>query len=414
LKIAIYEPKFLTPKAHASSHVVLLKNQVEYWAKAGVEVVILTESGTTIERNNLIIYPIQGLFYPRNWQSSLNDQSIPTYSGYVSPDLIPTVIRMLNRKIQADVIYTCGTSFSGVFSAILGLMTGIPTVHYVFHHIQSWRWWRGDVDALEGYKVPFRHVAGQFLRDAPREVLRRDFLTKLALRRINRIITSSKYVKNAVCKLGLDAENISVVYPGIEIPHLNGEFRGAETPLVTYFGNLWQGRGVLDLLEAFPRIIRNFPKAKLVVAASNVNPLTKRHFKQIIGKYNLGPNIEEKGLVNDVYSELLLPATVIVLPYRDFPSIKLIESMAAAKPVVTTPLQWIPELISDGSSGLLVNVGDINGIAKKIADVLGDPIFAEIIGNNARRIIEEKCNLCGNAEATLNIIRDAAHEGIKD
>lgn len=55
------------------------------------------------------------------------------------------------------------------------------------------------------------------------------------------------------------------------------------------------------------------------------------------------------------------------LPYT------ILESMAAGVPIISTKVGGVPDIIKDGTNGLLVEVGDYQAIANKIADLESQP-----------------------------------------
>jgi len=417
LRVAIFEPGFLIPQPNATTNVVIIQEQARILASLGIEVVVLTESVRESEpveiHENYTIYPLQGKFISYGSLFSPARRSIQTYSGLFSPDIFTKAIKILKKEPYADVIYTCGSLFSGVFTAMLGYLTNTPTVHYLVECPRLWRWWRADVDAMKGYKVPFKDIFGEFVKNALRELPRRDFLAKWGSRHITQIVVSSDHGKRRLQGLGLDTRDIPVVYPGVNISPLKNKPEKTDVPIITYFGHLWQGRGVLDLLMAFSHVIKQHSKTKLMVATNNVHELTEHYFKKLITEYELDSNVIQKGIVKDVYSEILAPTTLVVLPYRDAPSIKLIESMAAAKPVITTMVGWTPELIVDGVSGFLVDVGNPKGIASRVNMLLNDTELMEQIGGTAREIAKSKCSLSTNTRVTLDILQKARHEKVK-
>jgi len=69
-------------------------------------------------------------------------------------------------------------------------------------------------------------------------------------------------------------------------------------------------------------------------------------------------------------------------------SMALLEAMAAGKPIVATPVGGIPEVISNGENGLLVEP-DAKKIAEKIEYLLENPHIAEKLGESAKRTAEK-------------------------
>ena len=63
----------------------------------------------------------------------------------------------------------------------------------------------------------------------------------------------------------------------------------------------------------------------------------------------------------------------------------MIEYMAAARPVVATRVGGVPDLIEHGAHGLLVERGNVQGLAGAIATLLRDADLREAMGARARR-----------------------------
>ncbi len=79
------------------------------------------------------------------------------------------------------------------------------------------------------------------------------------------------------------------------------------------------------------------------------------------------------------------------MPFRDVPDlaqtypIKVIEYMAAGKPVIVSRIGGMSELIEDGKTGLLFRADDPADLAAKIRLIRDDPARASRIGAEARR-----------------------------
>jgi glycosyltransferase involved in cell wall biosynthesis len=84
----------------------------------------------------------------------------------------------------------------------------------------------------------------------------------------------------------------------------------------------------------------------------------------------------------------LVAADVVVIPQRATPDTlgqvpaKLFDAMALARPIVSTAVSMIPEIL-DGC-GIVVAPGDVEGLAAAIRDLLADPARARALGANAR------------------------------
>jgi len=228
---------------------------------------------------------------------------------------------------------------------------------------------------------------------------------KWGLSASNGLMASSKFGKNNLDGLGLKTETIPVVYPPVEIPPIDTE-KGSELR-VTYFGHLWQGRGILDLATAFS-MIPSEVDARLVIAANNTHELTRSYLDQIIARSKISQNVTRLGVVKDTFREILIPSLIIALPYRDTPSIKLLEAMAAGRAVVTTKLGWSPEVIVDGENGFMVQVGNIKELANRLVSLLRDPSFARQIGERGQVTIRRMCDPGKHAEQVTEVLKSAA------
>ena len=71
----------------------------------------------------------------------------------------------------------------------------------------------------------------------------------------------------------------------------------------------------------------------------------------------------------------------------------LLEAMAAGRPVVATRVGPIPEVVLDGETGVLVQLGDADALADAIVRVLSDPMLAQRLGRAGRARVAERFGL---------------------
>ncbi len=67
----------------------------------------------------------------------------------------------------------------------------------------------------------------------------------------------------------------------------------------------------------------------------------------------------------------------------------LLEAMAWGIPVIATPVGGIPELITHGENGLLVQPGDIPALTQALRDLAGNMELREKLGRAARARIDQ-------------------------
>jgi glycosyltransferase involved in cell wall biosynthesis len=77
--------------------------------------------------------------------------------------------------------------------------------------------------------------------------------------------------------------------------------------------------------------------------------------------------------------------------------------MACRKTIIATPVGGILDIIEDEVNGLLVNVGDAEGLAEKMAEALNQPEKQETVGRFAREAVLSQFTLEKELQANLQI-----------
>jgi glycosyltransferase involved in cell wall biosynthesis len=70
----------------------------------------------------------------------------------------------------------------------------------------------------------------------------------------------------------------------------------------------------------------------------------------------------------------------------------ILESFALGKPVIGASIGGIPELVENGSTGMLFDAGNVDDLAGKINYLLDNKNLAVEMGRNARKKVEEEYN----------------------
>jgi glycogen synthase len=174
-----------------------------------------------------------------------------------------------------------------------------------------------------------------------------------------------------------------------------------------YFGRLEWEKGVHDLLAALPRLRRAHPGTRLVVAGRGVQAqaLVEQARKlRVRRSVDFVGHLPDRSLV-----ACLAAADAVVLPSRYEPfGIAALEAAAVGAPLVASTAGGLAELVIDGSTGLSVTPGDVDGIVTQVRAVLADPAAAARRAKAARARLGAEFDWTAIAEATAAVYRSAS------
>lgn len=194
-------------------------------------------------------------------------------------------------------------------------------------------------------------------------------LVRHALRRADRIIAVSAELQQWIVALTGRCNVTTIGNPAVACPIPHPRTRAAS--LLLFMGHIEQSKGAFDLIRAMPAIVAAFPAARLRLCGDG----DLMQARSLVRSLALGEHVDVLGWVDQRCREQLLrQATVFVLPsYFEGLPMSLLEAMSHALPVVATTVGGIPEAVTDGVEGLLVEPGDIGAISAAIKRILRHP-----------------------------------------
>jgi glycosyltransferase involved in cell wall biosynthesis len=175
-------------------------------------------------------------------------------------------------------------------------------------------------------------------------------------------------------------------------------------PIVGCVARLEPEKGHTTLLEAWPRVLRAVPGARLLIVGEGSLGEALRLRADALGL--LGRTMDDRfegstssrpearviftGRRDDMPA-VTAALHVSVLPsHREAQGLVILEAMALARPVVATRVGGIPEMIEDGISGLLVPPGDPVAMAAAIIRVLQDQGLARRLGSAGHQLVRRR------------------------
>lgn len=163
------------------------------------------------------------------------------------------------------------------------------------------------------------------------------------------------------------------------------------TVTLLYFGAIRKIRGFHALLGAFSRVVRETSQVRLVVLARGADELLLAAVNRELARYGLLGKVSVIGgwlSREQVWAHIEL-CDLVVLPFVIVPSdvpIAVLESMARGKPVIGSPVDGIPELIS--GRGVVVDPLDTRAFAASIATLVADSGERTRLGENALNFMQ--------------------------
>lgn len=294
------------------------------------------------------------------------------------------------------------TWYANMAGHLAKLIYGIPHV-VTTHSLEPLRPWKAEQLGAGGYALS-------------------GFCERTALQGADAVIAVSAAMRKDIlaCYPEVDPERVKVIHDGID----PGEYRpdrntdvlrrfgvDPRRPSVVFVGRVTRQKGINHLLEAS---LRFDPRAQLVLCAGRAD--TEELRREVLNQVERvrrqrGSVIWIEMANRREVIQLLSHATVFCCPsiYEPLGIVNL-EAMACEAPVVATATGGIPEVVEEGSTGLLVPLGakDEPGVfarhlAERVNALLADRARAHEMGKAGRRRVIERFSWISIAKKTLGL-----------
>ena len=160
-------------------------------------------------------------------------------------------------------------------------------------------------------------------------------------------------------------------------------------PHLTFVGRLAAVKGVPVLLEALSFLKGELPRLRVTLIGDGPE---RARLEQDAADLGLRDVVDFAGYRSQSEVARALKVTdALVLPsFAEGVPVVLMEAMAAGRPVITTGVAGVSELVEHGKSGFLVPPGDAQRLAQAIRAVLADPDRRIEMGRTGRtRVVED-------------------------
>jgi len=178
-----------------------------------------------------------------------------------------------------------------------------------------------------------------------------------------------------------DWAKVQVVHCGIDPGfHAVPPRPSPAAPRLVCVGRLCEQKGQMLLVRAVRAVVAKGIPIHLVLAGDGE---MRGEIEALIAASNLGSHISITGWINgDQVREEMLSARAMVLPsFAEGLPVVVMEAMALRRPVLTTYIAGIPELVRHGETGWLFPAGDVEALAAALeACLAATPAQLEAMG----------------------------------
>ncbi len=137
--------------------------------------------------------------------------------------------------------------------------------------------------------------------------------------------------------------------------------------------------GIVRLIEAFDLLRREFPEAQLLIVGDGRFRTT---VDEACSRLHLSDAVHITGFVSDVSPALAAADIYCHISFQDACPISLLEAMRSGKAIVASRTGGIPELVSHGTDGILID-GDSHQLAETLVSLLRHPAESQRLGECA-------------------------------
>jgi glycosyltransferase involved in cell wall biosynthesis len=232
------------------------------------------------------------------------------------------------------------------------------------------------------------------LGDAQGAVLTRGierWLWQVLLRSADRLITDSDDLQPELLKLDPKCKSkLLTVHNGVDVefcssrptnldrfpPELNGR------PVILSIGNFEERKGHHILMRAFQQVRQRIPQVGLVMVGgpSAYFPELKRLHAELALE---GHAFMIESVPHEHVPAYLSRSRLFALPtHAEAFSLAILEAGAAGLPIVSTRARGVIEAIKDGVTGRLIEIDDVNGLARTLIELLENPAEAQRLADN--------------------------------
>ena len=219
-------------------------------------------------------------------------------------------------------------------------------------------------------------------------------ITRYGIAQSDGVTAVSHYLKRATAE-AFQFDHIAVIpnficasdYRRRPVPELRRELAPGGEPLLVHVSNFRPVKRPVDCVEILKRVRERGVGARLVMVGDGSERLHAEHRARCLGVERFCTFVGKQPRIVDYLSA----ADVLLLPSeQESFGLAALEAMACEVPVVASRVGGLPEVVTDGETGCLAEVGDVEKMGADAARLLADEDWRRATGERARRSAVER------------------------
>src|SRR5215210_6628487 len=213
-------------------------------------------------------------------------------------------------------------------------------------------------------------------------------ITRYGIVQSDGVTAISHYLKRATAET-FQFDNIAVIpnficasdYQRRAMPHLRAELSPEGSPLLVHVSNFRPVKRPVDCVEILARVLERGIRTRLVMVGDGSERTNVEHRARCLGVYEHCSFVGNQPKIVDYLSA----SDVLLLPSeQESFGLAALEAMACEVPVIASRVGGLPEVVADGETGFLSEVGDVLKMSTDAARILIDNKLRQQMGRQAR------------------------------
>ena len=225
------------------------------------------------------------------------------------------------------------------------------------------------------------------------------------LRDASRVVALTQKEAQQCRKMGVSVEKIELIPNGIDLseygnPPSRDFFKkrfniNENKKIILFLGRIHKIKGIDILVKAYAYAVKELGLDDVLLVIAGPDDGYLNELKKLLSSLKMTNDVLFLGpLYGRCKFEAYVNADLFVLPslYETFPNV-ILEAYACSRPVIASNVESISDIVLHGKTGLLFRACDIKDLAEKIKYMLLHPEESKQMGNEARKLVEEKFSI---------------------